>query len=94
MTTTDDRGTADGKLTLAEVLESFSSGRLPLKFEAYDGSSAGPEDAELGLRLMKAGLQTRYIDRVMGRGLTPDSFNGFKKQRRRWAAQGKSRMRI
>ncbi len=52
MTTTDDRGTTDGKLTLAEVLESFSSGRLPLKFEAYDGSSAGPEDATLGLSLL------------------------------------------
>lgn len=52
MTTTDDRGTTDGKLTLAEVLESFSSGRLPLKFEAYDGSSTGPEDAELGLNLL------------------------------------------
>ncbi|BCI79201.1 cyclopropane-fatty-acyl-phospholipid synthase [Mycolicibacterium sp. TY66] len=52
MMTTDDRGTADGKLTLAEVLETFSSGRLPLKFEAYDGSSAGPEDAELGLSLL------------------------------------------
>ncbi|MCX8564054.1 class I SAM-dependent methyltransferase [Mycolicibacterium mucogenicum] len=52
MTTTDDRGTTDGKLTLAEVLESFSNGRLPLKFEAYDGSSAGPEDAELGLNLL------------------------------------------
>ena len=52
MTTTDDRGTTDGKLTLAEVLESFSSGRLPLKFEAYDGSSAGPDDAELGLNLL------------------------------------------
>lgn len=52
MTTTDDRGTTAGRLTLAEVLESFSSGRLPLKFEAYDGSSAGPEDAELGLSLL------------------------------------------
>lgn len=52
MTTTDDRDTTDGRLTLAEVLESFSSGRLPLKFEAYDGSSAGPEDAELGLSLL------------------------------------------
>ena len=51
MTTTDDRST-DGKLTLAEVLESFSTGRLPLKFEAYDGSSAGPEDATLGLNLL------------------------------------------
>jgi cyclopropane-fatty-acyl-phospholipid synthase len=52
MTTTDDRGTADGKLTLAEVLESFSSGRLPLKFEAYDGSSASSGPAELGLSLL------------------------------------------
>ncbi|HYF59644.1 MAG TPA: glycosyltransferase [Burkholderiaceae bacterium] len=43
------------------------------------------EDAELGLRLMKAGLKTVYIDRVMGRGLTPDDFAQFKKQRRRWA---------
>ncbi|MET0508439.1 MAG: glycosyltransferase family 2 protein, partial [Burkholderiaceae bacterium] len=43
------------------------------------------EDAELGLRLMKAGFETRYVDRVMGRGLTPDTFNAFKKQRRRWA---------
>ncbi|MGE0310917.1 MAG: glycosyltransferase [Lautropia sp.] len=43
------------------------------------------EDAELGLRLMKAGLDTVYVDEVMGRGLTPDTFNAFKKQRRRWA---------
>ena len=43
------------------------------------------EDAELGLRLMKAGLQTVYVDEVMGRGLTPDTFLAFKKQRRRWA---------
>ncbi len=43
------------------------------------------EDAELGLRLMKAGLRTVYVDRVMGEGLTPDDFAQFKKQRRRWA---------
>ncbi len=43
------------------------------------------EDAELGLRLMKAGLRTVYVDRVTGRGLTPDDFAQFKKQRRRWA---------
>ncbi len=34
---------------------------------------------------MKAGLQTVYVDEIMGRGLTPDTFNAFKKQRRRWA---------
>ncbi len=43
------------------------------------------EDAELGLRLMDAGYQTVYVDEVMGRGLTPDTFFAFKKQRRRWA---------
>src|SRR6201988_305457 len=39
------------KLTLAEILEIFAAGRLPLKFTAYDGSTAGPEDAQIGLDL-------------------------------------------
>ncbi|MBA3479115.1 MAG: glycosyltransferase [Lautropia sp.] len=43
------------------------------------------EDAELGLRLMDAGYSAVYVDEVMGRGLTPDTFYAFKKQRRRWA---------
>ena len=43
------------------------------------------EDAELGLRLMKGGWSTVYVDRVMGEGLTPDDFAAFRKQRRRWA---------
>ncbi len=42
----------DSRLTLAEILEIFASGTQPLKFTAYDGSSAGPEDAELGLDLL------------------------------------------
>jgi cyclopropane-fatty-acyl-phospholipid synthase len=42
-----------GKLSLAEVLELFTSGgELPLKFTAYDGSTAGPDDATLGLDLL------------------------------------------
>ena len=40
------------KLTLAEILEIFAAGQLPLKFSAYDGSTAGPDDAELGLDLL------------------------------------------
>jgi len=40
------------KLTLAEILEIFAAGRLPLRFTAYDGSTAGPDDAELGLDLL------------------------------------------
>ncbi len=43
------------------------------------------EDSELGLRLMRDGLRTVYVDRVMGEGLTPDDFASYRKQRRRWA---------
>jgi exo-beta-1,3-glucanase (GH17 family)/cellulose synthase/poly-beta-1,6-N-acetylglucosamine synthase-like glycosyltransferase len=43
------------------------------------------EDSELGLRLMSAGYETVYVDNVVGQGLTPDSFAGFKQQRKRWA---------
>ena len=41
------------KLTLSEILEIFAGGgRLPLKFSAYDGSTAGPPDAPVGLDLL------------------------------------------
>ena len=43
------------------------------------------EDSELGLRMMRAGYSTVYCGDVMGEGLTPNSFEAFKKQRRRWA---------
>ena len=43
------------------------------------------EDAELGLRLMQAGHDVRYVDSVLGRGLTPSDFAAFKAQRFRWA---------
>jgi cyclopropane-fatty-acyl-phospholipid synthase len=39
------------KLTIAEILEIFAGGRLPLRFTAYDGSAAGPVDAPFGLEL-------------------------------------------
>jgi cyclopropane fatty-acyl-phospholipid synthase-like methyltransferase len=43
---------ARGKLSMAEVLALFTAtGRQPLKFTAYDGSTAGSEDAALGLDL-------------------------------------------
>ena len=43
------------------------------------------EDTELGLRLIKQGLDTRYVDHVLGRGLTPSDFAAIKSQRFRWA---------
>jgi len=43
---------AGGKLSMAEVLALLTAtGRHPLKFTAYDGSTAGSEDAALGLDL-------------------------------------------
>jgi cyclopropane-fatty-acyl-phospholipid synthase len=39
------------KLTLAQILEIFAGSRLPVRFSAYDGSTAGPPDAPLGVEL-------------------------------------------
>jgi exo-beta-1,3-glucanase (GH17 family)/cellulose synthase/poly-beta-1,6-N-acetylglucosamine synthase-like glycosyltransferase len=43
------------------------------------------EDAELGLRLFERGHKALYIPATYGRGLIPDTFADFKKQRFRWA---------
>ncbi|MGE5546186.1 MAG: glycosyltransferase [Solirubrobacterales bacterium] len=43
------------------------------------------EDAELGLRMMRVGYESCYIQERMGHGLVPDSFMAYKKQRFRWA---------
>ena len=43
------------------------------------------EDAELGLRLFERGCQAQYVSRTYGRGVMPDCFRDYKKQRFRWA---------
>ncbi|MDV7213098.1 glycosyltransferase [Azotobacter beijerinckii] len=43
------------------------------------------EDAELGLRVFEMGLSAAYSERSYGKGLMPDTFIDFKKQRFRWA---------
>lgn len=43
------------------------------------------EDAELGLRIFEQGYEAVYTPHSYGRGLMPDSFNAYKKQRDRWA---------
>lgn len=43
------------------------------------------EDAELGLRIFEAGYEAHYIPRSYGRGVMPDTFIDYKKQRFRWA---------
>jgi len=51
-TTKEPNRTTSRKLSVAEILEIFTAtGRDPLKFTAYDGSTAGSEDAVLGLHL-------------------------------------------
>jgi cellulose synthase/poly-beta-1,6-N-acetylglucosamine synthase-like glycosyltransferase len=55
--------------------------------EAVDGWAEWciTEDAELGLRLFEQGHKAFYIPRTYGRGLMPDTFADFSKQRFRWA---------
>jgi exo-beta-1,3-glucanase (GH17 family)/cellulose synthase/poly-beta-1,6-N-acetylglucosamine synthase-like glycosyltransferase len=43
------------------------------------------EDAELGLRIFEEGYEATYIPQSYGKGLMPDTFLDFKKQRARWA---------
>ncbi|MEN8212776.1 MAG: glycosyltransferase [Pseudomonadota bacterium] len=43
------------------------------------------EDAELGLRIFEQGHASIYAPRCYGKGLMPDTFMDFKKQRFRWA---------
>jgi exo-beta-1,3-glucanase (GH17 family)/cellulose synthase/poly-beta-1,6-N-acetylglucosamine synthase-like glycosyltransferase len=43
------------------------------------------EDAELGLRIFEGGYDATYVPVSYGRGLMPDTFIDFKKQRFRWA---------
>ena len=43
------------------------------------------EDAELGLRLLRQGWQAVYAPDSFGRGVMPDDFAAFRKQRFRWA---------
>ena len=43
------------------------------------------EDAELGLKLFRNGWEAVYGTHSFGRGVMPDDFNAFRKQRARWA---------
>lgn len=43
------------------------------------------EDTELGLRIFEQGHEAVYIDQSYGRGVMPDNFTDYKKQRHRWA---------
>ncbi|MBY4403191.1 class I SAM-dependent methyltransferase [Rhodococcus fascians] len=69
MTTFKDSGnrTVNGpqKLKISEILELISDGNIPLRFTAYDGSVAGPEDAKIGINL-KSPRGTTYLATAPG----------------------------
>jgi len=44
------------------------------------------EDSELAIRIHDVGFSSVYVDTTYGRGLIPDTFAGYKKQRYRWTA--------
>lgn len=46
------------------------------------------EDTDLGLTILELGWRARYTNRRYGHGLLPDTYEGFKKQRHRWAYGG------
>ncbi len=45
------RRSARPKMTLGEIVAALADGELGLRFTAYDGSSAGPQDAAIGMHL-------------------------------------------
>jgi exo-beta-1,3-glucanase (GH17 family)/cellulose synthase/poly-beta-1,6-N-acetylglucosamine synthase-like glycosyltransferase len=46
------------------------------------------EDTDLGLAIIQQGYVTHYTNRRYGRGLLPDTYEAFRKQRHRWAYGG------
>ncbi|MFH5231443.1 class I SAM-dependent methyltransferase [Antrihabitans spumae] len=53
------------KLTIAEIFEILADGEVPFRFTAYDGSTAGPEDAQYGMEL-KTPRGTTYLATAPG----------------------------
>jgi hypothetical protein len=46
------------------------------------------EDTDLGLSILEHGWTSHYTNRRYGRGLLPDTFESYKRQRHRWAFGG------
>ncbi|MGZ4438063.1 MAG: glycosyltransferase [Nocardioidaceae bacterium] len=52
------------------------------------------EDAELSLRMLRAGWQGRHVTETFGRGLMPLTFEALKRQRFRWCFGGVQILRM
>ena len=46
------------------------------------------EDTDLGISMLERGWVAHYTNRRYGRGLLPDTFDAYKRQRHRWAFGG------
>ena len=42
------------------------------------------EDSEVAIRIHALGYTSVYVNEVFGRGVIPETFGGYKKQRHRW----------
>jgi len=51
------------------------------------------EDTDLGLSILEQGWTAHYTNRRYGHGLLPDTFEGYKRQRYRWAFGGSQLVR-
>lgn len=49
------------------------------------GETTITEDADLGLKIFELGYEAAYTNKSYGKGVIPDTFLAFKKQRYRWA---------
>ncbi len=59
-TTTGDTASGTGRLSVAEIVQLAVAPPLPFRLTAYDGSSAGPEQAPLGVEVV-APRALRYV---------------------------------
>jgi cyclopropane-fatty-acyl-phospholipid synthase len=67
----------NGKLGLAEVLRLLAGGgEPPIKITAYDGSSVGPDDAELGVELLTPRATTYLATSLSSLGIARSYVSG------------------
>ncbi|GAB2638114.1 class I SAM-dependent methyltransferase [Gordonia jinhuaensis] len=68
--------TDTGKLTLAQIVEAVAGDDLNIRVTAYDGSSAGPEDAQFGLDLVSPRGTTYLVTAPSDLGLARAYISG------------------
>ncbi len=81
---------ATGMVSLDEHLSGITVGTMSLIRRAALERAGGwaewclTEDSELAIRIHAAGYQSVYLTEPYGRGLIPETFEGYRRQRYRW----------